>query len=137
MLSCMFSWYALGLFSLNLFPSFFMSQLLLKPEEKIQYSMIWKFFPSITNSSPTQHGNRVCVQDSQQRIFLGDYAGKYLRSFFSEPFPQKLFFRSDVMEKASPPSKYTHPALNTPNQFVHLPDISRSALFRRCQATAF
>lgn len=102
-----------GLFALNPFPSFFMSHLLLKPDKKrsdIQWS--GNFF-SIHYRFITHTKYNfvfVSVQDILRRFFRGDYAGKYPRKVFSpNPSPfEKLFFRSDVMEKASPPSKCTH-----------------------------
>lgn len=78
--------------------------------------MIWKLlFHTLQLHHPhTRHGVCVfvCARYSEK-----DLSGRLCwkiseKSFFSEPFPRKLFFRSDVMEKASPPSKYTQ--LRTP-----------------------
>lgn len=145
MLSCMFSWYASGVVCIKSFPPAFSCRIcFLSPRRKDPiFSDLEISFPYITASSPTQHTESVCscVQDILRRIFLGDYAGKYPRKvFFSEPFPRKTILSKRCDGKSKPTLKmYTTPAeQNHPNPaFVHLPDISRSALFRRCQATAF
>lgn len=133
-----------GLFALNPFPSFFVSHLLLKPEKKrsdIQWS--GNFF-SIHYSFITHTTHKVCelvCARYSEKVLSGRLCWKISeKSFFSEPFPRKTILSKRCDGKSKPTLKmYTTPAeQNHPNPaFVHLPDISRSALFRRCQATAF